>query len=171
MNLYTTNRSRVPMIAAVTLAAAVAGASRTSAQQKSPISIQVVRNIDEPGFNPYQTSHGTFFSVNSVSITEEMPIPAGKIAIIEHVSASGALSNGSIPRGFLRCFNGSEEVDHSLVFISQGSDSRLTTWATSQAIKCYATADGSLSIHVQTNQFQTLQPSWVVAVSGYVVPQ
>jgi hypothetical protein len=171
MNFNRTNRSRVLMITALAIVAVVAGAGHSHAQQKNPISIQLVRNVDEAGFNPYQTSHGTFFSVNSVSITEDMPVPTGKIAVIEHISASGALSTGSIPRGFVRCFNGSQEVDHSLAFLSQGSSPNgLTTWTTSQPIKCYAT-DGGLSIHVQTNAFQTLQPSWVVAASGYVLPQ
>jgi len=145
------------------------------AQQKPPATPQLVRNVDESGFNPFQTSHNTFFGVNTVSITESLPVPVNKVAVVEHVSASGALSLGAIPRGFVRCSNGAQEVNHSLVFTAQGSDTRLTTWATSQPIKCYATTATStsagLSVHVQTNAFQTLQPSWVVAASGYVVPE
>jgi len=145
------------------------------AQQKPPATPQLVRNVDESGFNPFQTSHTTFFGVNTVSINESLPVPVNKVAVVEHVSASGALSLGAIPRGFVRCSNGAQEVNHSLVFTAQGSTSILTAWATSQPIKCYATTatstSGGLFIHIEANAFQTLQPSWVVAASGYVVPE
>jgi hypothetical protein len=138
------------------------------AQQKPPATPTLVASIYEPGFNPYQTSHGTFFAVNTVSITESLPIPTGKIAVVEHVSASGALSTGAVPRGFVECFNGNQQVSHSLVFFSQGNLNGLTMWAASQPIKCYATGNG-LDVHIQTNAFQTAQPSWLVAASGYTV--
>jgi hypothetical protein len=152
------------------------GPKHAVAQQKPPATPQLVRNVDEPGFNTFQTSHNTFFGVNTVSINESLAVPpVNKVAVIEHVSASGALSLGAIPRGFLRCSNGTQEVNHSLVFTAQGSTATLTAWATSQPIKCYATTatstSGGLFIHIEANAFQTLQPSWVVAASGYLVPQ
>jgi hypothetical protein len=145
------------------------------AQQKPPATPQLVRNVDESGFNPFQTSHNTFFGVNAASINETLPVPVNKVAVVEHVSASGTLSIGSIPRGFLRCSNGAQEVNHSLVFTAQGSNSNVTFWVTSQPTKCYATTatstSGGLFVRIETNAFQTLQPTWVVAASGYLVPE
>ena len=138
------------------------------AQQKPPATPTLVASIYEPGFNPYQTSRNTFFAVNTVSINEVLPLITGKITVVEHVSASGALSTGAVPRGFVECFNGNQQVTHSLVFFSQGNLNGLTMWAASQPIKCYATGNG-LNLHVQTNVFQTAQPSWVLAASGYTV--
>jgi len=162
------------LLGAAAILAIWTGPQHVAAQQKPPATPDLIRNIDEPGFNRFQTSHNTFFSVNSVAITESFQVPLQKVAVIEHVSASGALSLGAIPRGFVRCSDGAQEVNHSLVFTAQGSDTRLTTWAASQPIKCYATTATStsagLSIHIQTNAFQTLQPSWVVAATGYLVP-
>jgi hypothetical protein len=175
MNTYRTSCSRAVAVIAATVLAVVASAGAASAQQKAPVTPTLVANIYEPGFNAYQTSHNTFMPVNTVAFTEDLPVPPGRIAVIEHVSVSGALSNGAIPRAFVRCNNAGQEVLHSLIFISEGSDSKLTTWVASQPIKCYATTATStssgLSIHLQTNSFQTLQPSWVVAASGFLLPE
>jgi hypothetical protein len=175
MKLVNRCLSAVAIIGLTTIIATWVGPQHAAAQQKGPATPDLVRTVDEPGFNRFQTSHNTFFSVNSIAITESLPVPTEKVAVVEHVSASGALSLGAIPRGFVRCSDGAQEVNHSLVFTAQGSDTRLTVWAASQPIKCYATTATStsagLSIHVQTNAFQTLQPSWVVAASGYLVPE
>jgi len=166
--------------AALAIAAAVAvGVSinphQVSAQGKPSVNITLTRNVDERAFNFYQTSHNTFFSVNSVAITEFMPIPAGRTVVVEHVGISGFLATGSVPQAFLRCFMSAEEVNVPLQLASQGDlPNGLTLWTASQPVRCYAGSSTlstqPLSIHVQTGTFQTLQPSWVVAVSGYAIP-
>ncbi len=169
---------------AIVTAIAAAGAvsiwlnpTRAVAQGTKPsVSITLTRNVDEPGLNPYQSSHNTFFSANTFAITEDLPVPAGQTLVVEHVSLSGALTKGSVPRAFVRCFTGAMEVNHSIALTPQGDVNGLTVWAASQPIKCFASMNNTLttsplSIHVQTGTLQTLQPSWVVAASGYSVDQ
>jgi len=144
--------------------------NRAAAQQKNPLAPLLVRNIDEPGFNPYQSSQNILFTNFSGDATFQ--IPAGRVAVIEQVSASGALQTGSVPQVFVRCRNESVEVNHSLPLFSQGEVNGLTVWAGSQQFKCYATAaPGTLNVHVQSGTFQTAQHTWAMAVSGYTVPQ
>jgi hypothetical protein len=151
--------------------------TRAIAQGTKPSAgITLTRNVDEPGLNPYQSSHNTFFLANTFAITEDLPVPAGRTVVVEHVSLSGALTTGSVPRAFVRCITGAMEVNHSIALTPQGDVNGLTVWAASQPIKCFAATNNTLttsplSIHVQTGTLQTLQPSWVVAASGYTVDQ
>ena len=46
---------------------------------------------------------------------------ADKVLVVEHVSASGLLDAEGIVQGFLWCFNGTQEVHHSLVLTYQGT--------------------------------------------------
>ena len=48
-------------------------AGRAVAQTKNPLAPQLVRNIDEPGFNPYQ--HSQNVTIGPVSATAFFPIP------------------------------------------------------------------------------------------------
>ena len=131
-----------------------------------------VRDVDESGRIPFQISQNVSFGV--VSFTAFLPIPDGKIAVIEHVSTSGGLQGTGPVQGFVRCFNGTQEVNHSLVLTQQGVNEAngFTFYAASQPIKCYASGGPDhLSIHVQTGNFQNAQPIWVAAASGYLVNQ
>jgi len=177
MNFY--SRSRVPLIAAMAIAAVVFGAVHASAQStpgqvKSSVSIQIVRNVDEPGFNVYQ--HSQNITIGPVSATAFFPILTNRVVVVEHVSLSGGLQGGGVVQAFVRCSTTSDatqEVDHSLVLVPQGTNESngFTFYSASQAIKCFAAAPGSLSVHVQTGTIQAAQPIWVMAVSGYTVPQ
>jgi hypothetical protein len=130
----------------------------------------LVRNVDEPGFNPFQESQTILFTNFSGDAT--LPIPTGKIAVIEQVSASGALQTGGVVQVFVRCRNGEVEVNHSLPLFPQGEVNGLTQYAGGQAFKCYASsAPGILNIHVQASNLNSAQHTWVMAASGYLVPQ
>src|SRR5215467_13222617 len=167
------NRSKMAVVTAMAIVGLFAGASRAHAQQKSPTAPSLVRNIDEPGFNEFQFSQNVLFT--NPSFTASIPVPLNKVLVVEHVSASGLLDTGGVVQVFVRCFNGSMEVNHSLVLTPQGSVNGWAAWSVSQPIKCYATTQqtgsGGLFIHLQTSFINSNQHTWTVAVSGYTVPQ
>ena len=145
-----------------------------AAQQKTIVTPTLIRNIDEPGFNPFQFTQNVLWTNPSFYLS--VPVPENKVLVVEHVSASGLLDPGGIVQGFLWCFNGTQEVHHSLVLTYQGTVNGWTQWAVSQPIKCYATTEtvgsgGGLYIKLQTSTINSNQHTWVAAVSGYLVPR
>ena len=170
MKTLTKVGSTVAIISAVAIIVTSIAPKHASAQQKTIVTPDLVRNIDEPGFNPYQASQNILFTNFSGDAT--FTIPSGKVAVIEQVSASGALQTGSVPQVFVRCRNESMEVNHSLPVIPQGQVNGLTVFAGSEPFKCFATASpGTLNVHVQSGTLQSAQHTWVMAVSGYLVPE
>ena len=71
-----------------------------------------VRDVDAPGRNPFQTSQNILFT--TVSGTAFFTVPDGKVTVIEHVSMSGAVESGGTVQAFVTCFDGADEVRHSL---------------------------------------------------------
>ena len=177
MTSISPQNSKTIIVAAIAIFALwIVGARPAAAQVKPTITPDLVRNVDEPGFNGYQFS--AHFTTDVVGIADaELPVPSGKVAVIEHVSASGVLEGTGITvRALLRCRNGGgAEVNHSLVLTSQGVFNGLNFFALSQPIKCYATTasttSGGLNFHLESNTIQRSQHIWVIAVSGYTVPQ
>src|SRR5262249_45979267 len=136
-----------------------------------------VRNVDEPGRSRFQTSQNILFT--TVSGTGFFAVPDGKVTVIEHVSMSGAVESGGTIQAFVTCFDGSEEVLHSLVLTPAGNVNGVTQFSASQPIKCYAVPrftdvggiqePTGLVIHVQTSNINAAQHTWVMAASGYLV--
>ena len=81
-------------IAGLAAFALVSGFKHAAAQQKGPVVPQIIRNIDEPGFNPFQASQNILFTNFSGDAT--FTIPQNKVAVIEQVSASGALQSDAL---------------------------------------------------------------------------
>jgi hypothetical protein len=167
---------RIKSLLAVTIALLAimvygSGWRPAAAQQKNPLAPTLIRNIDEPGFNIFQQSQNILFT--NFSGTATLTIPAGKVVVIEHASASGGLETGGTAQLFLRCANGdfSEQVNHSLVLFPQGQVNGITEYSASQPVKCYAISPGSVSLHVQSSNLNTAQHTWVMAISGYTLPQ
>ena len=157
-------------IAIVVTMAVSSSFKQATAQQKTSVTPLLVRNIDEPGFNAYQVSQAVNFS--QFGFVASLPIPTGKIAVVEHVSVSGTAQSGGMLRASINCFNGSEDVTHSLVLTPQGDFSGSTAYAASQPLKCYATPGSTnLSINVQSTTLNNGSRQWIVAASGYVLPQ
>jgi hypothetical protein len=170
MKPLTKSLSTIAILGALAALMPWSGAKRAEAQTKGIVVPQLVRNIDEPGFNPFQESQTILFTNFSGDAT--LPIPAGKVAVIEQVSASGAVQTGGVVQVFVRCRNGDVEVNQSLALFPHGEVNGLTAYAGGQAFKCYASAaPGILNIHVQASNFNTAQHTWVMAASGYLVPQ
>ena len=170
--------SSILAIAAIVMIGIWISSNRATAQDKKPATPDLVRNIDEPGFNPYQHSVNTTLDASAGGCcgTVIFPIPTNTVVVVEHVSMSGGFHSPGIVQAFLRCSmtsDASQEVNHSLVLVSQGENpsNGFTVYSASQPIKCYASAPGSLSLHVQSNSFTSGQPIWVMAVSGYTVPR
>jgi len=136
-----------------------------------------VRNVDEPGRNPFQTSENILFT--TVSGTAFFAVPDGKVTVIEHVSMSGAVESGGTIQAFVTCFDGTDEVNHSLILMPSGEVNGLTQYSASQSIKCYAVPRFSpvggiqeptgLVMHVQTSNLNSAQHTWVMAASGYLL--
>src|SRR5215467_4131187 len=118
MKLSAKLASTVGIIAGIAIVVTSIGPNRAAAQQKGPVTPLLVRNIDEPGFNPFQASQNILFTNFSGNAT--FTIPSGKVAVIEQVSASGALETGGVVQVFVRCRNETVEVNHSLVLFPQG---------------------------------------------------
>jgi len=166
--------SIVSAIVAIAIVGTWISSNRATAQQKKPDTPELVRNIDEPGFNTYQ--HSQNITVGPVSATAFFPIPTNEVVVVDHVSLSGGLQGAAVAQAFIRCSTTSDasgEVNHSLVLVPQGENESngFKFYSASQPIKCYASAPGSLSVHVQTGTIQSAQPIWVMAVSGYTVPK
>jgi len=136
-----------------------------------------VANLDEPGRNRFQSSQNILFT--TVSGNAVFVVPDGKVTVIEHVSMSGAVESGGTVQAFVTCFDGAQEVRHSLVLAPGGEVNGVTQYAASQPIKCYAvprfTLVGGIEeptglvMHVQTSNINSAQHTWVMAASGYLV--
>ena len=142
------------------------------AQQKAPATPDLVRNIDEPGFNSYQSWKSLVID-HAFTTNDFFTIPANKLLVVEHVSVSGDSDIGPGPVSVtLTCANGSSSfANHYLVLTpqfnitSQGS----TRYVATQPLKCYATGTG-LQVHVFASAINTIRV-WNVSVSGYLVPE
>src|SRR5262245_58232939 len=113
--------SRAAAIAGIGIIGACVSSTPAAAQQKVVTTTDLVPNIDEPGFNPYQRSQNILFT--TVSGTLLFPIPANRVIVVEHVSLSGLVQSGGVVQAFLRCSltsDASQEVNHSLVLFPQG---------------------------------------------------
>jgi hypothetical protein len=93
------------------------------------------------------------------SLSLLFPIPAGKIVVIEYVSASGAVSSGGTFQGSYDASmkQSRREVNRSLAFTPQGEVNGLTQYSAGQPLKCTASDTDGLSIHVQTSNLNTAQ--------------
>src|SRR5262249_15909387 len=162
-----TQRVTARVLAIAVLAAIGLGmsAQRAVAQTKNPLAPQLVRNIDEPGFNPYQHSQNTLTSGCNCSATVVFDLPANEVVVVEHASVTGACVAGGAVQAFLRCSttqDATQEVNHALVLVPEGSVNGFTFYSASQPVKCYASAPGSLSLHVQTGALGQTQHTWVM---------
>jgi len=157
------------------LAIAGMGPKHAIAQQKTIETPQLVRNVDEPGFNPFQLTASMFVSGYTGSVS--LPIPSGKVAVIEFVSAGGSLPAGGLASAFVNCGHGANRAGHTLPLTAQGSLNGSNRWVISQPVKCYATTQtsadvGGLTVGVSTTTFTgSSSYTWVVTVSGYLVPE
>src|SRR5262249_42328281 len=96
MRLLAKLSSTAAMIAAVAILATSVGPKHVAAQQKNPLAPDLVRNVDEPGFNPYQASVNIFLT--NFSGDASLPIPTGKVPSSSRFPPA-ALSS---PRGLYR---------------------------------------------------------------------
>ena len=141
----------------------------------------LVGDVDNPRRHGYQASQNILTDV--VSGTAFFTVPAGHLAVIEHVSLSGFFDSGAATQAFVRCtnltqpntfgFGNGQEVNHALALTAEGDVNGLTGYAASQPISCIASeGDGNnptLSVHVQTSKLNESQHTWVMAVSGYLI--
>src|SRR5262249_17707492 len=65
--------SSVATIAAIAMIGVWMISNRAAAQQKNPLAPLLVRNIDEPGFNPFQASQNILFTNFSGDATFQIP--------------------------------------------------------------------------------------------------
>ena len=129
----------------------------------------LVRNVDEPGLNRFQVHEPV--SISGTNVTAALAVPAGKVAVIEHVSAMGMLqAKGGIVQSWVSCGDGAHFTIHALVLTPQGTNSKGETWyAASQPIKCYAT--DHVYVTVQAEAVQAIGYTWSFGASGYVLNQ
>ncbi len=170
---------RVQSLSVIAIAALATGVlwfglKKAGAQQKPTVTPDLVRNVDEPGFNPLEEEFNT--TNNGVGFTLFFDVPTNKVAVIEHVSLSGAVPTGQVVQAFAICevppVDARHEAEHALVMVPQGSVNGLTYFAASQPIKCYASpGTNTLALHMQTFPISAGGQIWHGSVSGYLVPQ
>jgi hypothetical protein len=166
--------STVVTTAGMVVAATLVSPAQAAAQQKPSIPVDLVRNVDEPGFNPYEVELNAQSS--GVGFTLFFPVPTNKMAVIEHVSLTGEVPTGQVVQAFLICevppADAFHEAEHALVLVPQGSFNGNTWYTASQSIKCMASeGSNTLAIHMQTFPFSAGGQIWHGSVSGYLVPQ
>jgi hypothetical protein len=147
-------------------------ANPTDAQDKKPVTPDLVRNIDEPGFNPYQHS-SEVFSEDCCSI-ESFPIPVNKVVVVEHVSVTVAGPSAGLVAASVQCSTTADAsgfVEHFLVMVQQGTVLGTTFYTASQPVKCYAASPGSLAVSIARNGFTPGTAHWFMSISGYTVPR
>jgi len=145
----------------------------------SPSSPLLVRDVDNPARHPFQQ----FIGVDTIGyngFSRSFSVPAGQRVIIEHVSASGYLPEGSAPELLLACKDGSQDIGigHALLMTKQLSEYSASQgytrvlWVAGQQIQCAADSEeGSLSIHFIAHGLTQDVSSlfWHISVSGYTV--
>ena len=167
-NLQCTRKAMLPLC----ILAVFVGPSSVVAQQKAPATPDLVRNVDEPGFNSYQSWKSIVID-HAFTGNDYFTIPANKLLVVEHISVSGDSDIGAGPVSVtLTCANGSSSfANHYLVLTpqfnitSQGS----TRYVATQPLKCYASGTG-LQVHVFASAINTIRV-WNISVSGYLVPE
>ena len=120
---------------------------------KMPLGIAsplLVRDIDNPAFQPFQNSRGS----NGIIVT----VPAGKRLVVEFVSGFQILSGGSTEGAISLFVIGS--ITHHLAVSSVSG----TTYRVNQLIKMYVSAGQSLQV-----AFSSASVGSSIAVSGYYV--
>lgn len=135
----------------------------------------LVRDVDSPARHGYQASSNVLIDI--FDGTASFMVPAGQLAVIQHVSANGATDTGSIVRALVTCNNNFEgqRVTHPLILTSQGdiTSQGRTLYAASQPISCIASGGDSsnpaLSVHVFAQAILSGVQLWQVSVSGYLV--
>jgi hypothetical protein len=138
--------------------------------QKAPATPDLIRNVDEPGFNSYQSWKALIIN-HGVAADDSFTIPPNKVLVLEHISVSGDSDTVQPVTVQLNCQNGSSFALHFLVMSPQFTIAvqGATHYVASQPLKCYASGQG-LSVHIIAGAINTVR-RWDVSVSGYLVPE
>src|SRR5215472_17278097 len=115
--LHSTRRTMLPL---GILAVCVFSPSLGAQGQKPPATPDLVRNVDEPGFNSYQSWKSIVID-HAFTGNDFFTIPSNKLLVVEHISVSGDSDTGPGPVSVtLTCANGSSSfANHYLVLTPQ----------------------------------------------------
>lgn len=132
----------------------------------------LIRNIDEPGRNPFQVNGSITLGGSGGEF--KIPIPKGKMVVFEHVSVSGALPHQQRVLVRLTCnmnlLDATAEAKINLVVFPQGPVvDGAQLYVASQPVKGYATEFAFVQVVISIPQ-PTPAPIWFVSAVGYLVP-
>ena len=118
---------------------------------------------------PFKASVPLAMGIGTISNSETIPIPAGKMLVAEFVSARGTVpQDQSITH---LSFIDSEGVSHYVPWTDQGLDSGFTphrVFVAAEQLRIYAT-EPDLVVVVAPSASDGLAPSLIVTVNGYLV--
>lgn len=127
---------------------ALMASGATMAQTRAAL----VKDVDSPASQPFAfSSNVTGFGASSRSL--ELPlitVPAGKRAVVEHVSCINYLASGiNFVRLEIRFVTGGVERRHQFVhtFVGGSLSSGLDIWSFSQPVRLYADAGTAIRIY------------------------
>jgi hypothetical protein len=128
-----------------------------------------VRDVQAITRTPFKASVSLAMGVGTISNSETIQIPAGKMFVAEFVSARGTVPQDQSIMHL--SFIDSEGLSHYLPWSDQGLDSGFTphrVFVAAQQLRIYAT-EPTLVVGVARNAGDGLAPSIIVTVNGYLV--
>jgi len=133
---------------------AAAVTERAELAKNSPNNPQFVRDVDNPARNePFQAIANAAFAAGVTSMAvDAAAVPAGKLLVIEHVSAFVSLpfGSGQTAAGVVQLLSsaGSAKVQHAIVLTAQGQEFGFDNSTASQPIRIYASTGDHLRLVV-----------------------
>ena len=125
-----------------------------------------VRNVDDPVHKPIQIPGGIIFDGNGVASLPVFPVPAGKLFVIEYVSARVHLQPGLILDQFdIWTTGGGVTAPHSLIATTQGNSGVALV---SQPVRFYADPGTLVQIFVRST-IQNAVGGGSLTLAGYLV--
>jgi hypothetical protein len=121
---------------------------------------------------PFQRDEEPDPVTDSFIIVPVQTMPAGRVVIVEHVSARVQVPVGQAVKGTVHCQGpGLGAVTHTLIFIAQGTfqNGAATAFAASHVMRCFA-GQGGIQFVIQRNSVDstTSMTGIEVSVSGHL---
>jgi hypothetical protein len=117
---------------------------------------------------PFQQTVTRDSTADPVAVIQ-IGVPAGRVLVVEHVSARASVPIGQQVTGSVTC-QGQDLglADRSLIFKDHGAFGAVSAFAATQVMRCFASGAGGILFGIQRNSSTGLMTDIDVAISGHL---